>query len=266
MAVPTLPLTTTVVPNFSISEGLPSGPTISRIESPASNMLSSMVVLPMAWTTMVTVPASGLASAMVSGMRSPASSSRMMTNWPGFCFLAMRGALISNSLMPRAKGRAATIGNTGYPPLLILRRLSTGVCGIRHKEDGHSAQPKAGSADYRQNVVLSRLERNFLETDWVTNLQDESPDDYQQHPVRDKIGPARTRMMPNSPTLPLLPSAPGRSLLPDGRRGIAARRLFLALILVCAPALTVCAQDVSTNPAPSAGPNQTLPEIGRAHV
>src|ERR1035441_8667591 len=89
---------------------------------------------------MVTVPASGLASAMVSGMRSPASSSRTMTNWPGFCFLAMRGALISNSFMPRAKGRAATIGNTGDPPLLILLRVSTGVCGMRHNEGGHIAQ------------------------------------------------------------------------------------------------------------------------------
>jgi membrane-associated phospholipid phosphatase len=71
-------------------------------------------------------------------------------------------------------------------------------------------------------------------------------------------------MMPNSHILLLLPSPPRRSLLPDGRRGIAARRLFLALILLCAPALTVSAQDVSTNPAPSAGSNQTLPDAPSA--
>ena len=41
---------------------------------------------------------------------------------------------------------------------------------------------------------------------------------------------------------------------------MAARRVFLALILLCAPALTVSAQDVSTNPAPSAGSNQTFPD------
>ncbi len=112
IAVPTLPLTITVVPNCSISEGLPRGPTTSRMESPASSRLSSMVVLPMACTQMVMVPAWGSASAMVRGMRSPESSSRTMMNCPGRCFFAMRGALITNSLIFCARGRASTISNT----------------------------------------------------------------------------------------------------------------------------------------------------------
>ena len=102
IAVPTLPLTTTVVPNFSISEGLPRGPTTSRMESPVSRRFISMVVLPMACTQMVMVPALGSASAMVSGMRSPDSSSRRMMNCPGRCFLAIRGARITKSLILRA--------------------------------------------------------------------------------------------------------------------------------------------------------------------
>src|ERR1039458_9236908 len=133
MAVPTLPLTTTVVPNFSISEGLPSGPTTSRMESPAFSMLSSMVVLPMACTTMVTVPALGSASAMVSGMRSPQSSSRTMTNCPGRCLRAIRGALITNSLIPRANGRASTISNT-IPSTLD----SAGVCTLSLWHTSHT--------------------------------------------------------------------------------------------------------------------------------
>jgi len=54
-----------------ISDGFPSGPTMSRMESPVSRQLSSEVVLPTACTAMVTVPASGSEDLMVSGMRSP---------------------------------------------------------------------------------------------------------------------------------------------------------------------------------------------------
>src|SRR5580692_10874772 len=160
MAVPTLPLTMTVVPKFSISEGLPSGPTMSRILSPACSMLSSMVVLPMAWTTMVTVPASGLASAIVNGIRSPQSSRRTITNCPGFCLRAMRGALITNSLIPRAKGRASTMSYT-VPSALILRGHVHPVCGARHRAGGHSAQGRAKRSGRPSRVeAASAAKRN----------------------------------------------------------------------------------------------------------
>src|SRR5579863_2127046 len=112
MAVPTLPATIAAVPYSLISEGWPSGPTTSRIASPASRQLSNDVVLPTACTTIVIVPAAGSALLMVSGMRSLFSLMRRMTNWPGRCLRAMRGAAIVNCRILRPALRTFTILNT----------------------------------------------------------------------------------------------------------------------------------------------------------
>ena len=57
---------------------------------------SSLVILqeevPTFWMIRVMVPFSRSASAMVSGIRSPFSSMRTMTNWPGLCLRATCGA------------------------------------------------------------------------------------------------------------------------------------------------------------------------------
>ena len=56
-------------------------PTRSRIASPASSMLSSLVVLPMPWTMIVIVPLlRDRESAIVRGIRSPWACSRRITN------------------------------------------------------------------------------------------------------------------------------------------------------------------------------------------
>ncbi len=142
MAVPTPPPITTTVPNFSISDGLPSGPTTSRMLSPVFRELSRLVVLPADCTTMRMVPASGSECSMVIGMRSPCSYSLRITNCPGFCLRAMRGASITNRLMPGARNSACSILNM-FPHELPYRILS-GMLGqgavtqvTREREQDH---------------------------------------------------------------------------------------------------------------------------------
>ena len=85
--------TTLVVAFVALIVGFPRGPAKSRILSPLSNCESMWVVFPTTWKTMVTVPSLGSESTMVRGMRSPLSSTRRMTNWPGLRFLAISGAM-----------------------------------------------------------------------------------------------------------------------------------------------------------------------------
>src|SRR5205085_12400351 len=103
MAVPTPPPTTTTVPNLLISEGLPKGPTTSANTSPGRRACIRCVVLPTACTTMLIVPPAGSEFSIVSGMRSPCSLTRTMTNWPGFCSRAIREASITKRLIPGAR-------------------------------------------------------------------------------------------------------------------------------------------------------------------
>ena len=95
--MPTPPPITTAVPNRSISEGLPSGPTTSRIASPASSVFSWLVVLPIAWTTMVIVPRRDRSR---DGQRDPLAVLVEADDdeLPAFRVLAIRGASISNCL------------------------------------------------------------------------------------------------------------------------------------------------------------------------
>ena len=80
-AVPTPPPTHTACPRSMSSVGRPSGPAMSVIASPAwSCSTRSLVLLPTAWMTSVIVPASGSASAIVSGMRSAPGPRRTITN------------------------------------------------------------------------------------------------------------------------------------------------------------------------------------------
>ena len=95
MAQPTPPPTTQTFFLPSVSVALPRGPTKSCRQSPSFRWLSFSVVAPTVWTMMVTVPFSGSKSLIVIGIRSPFSSTRRMMNWPGWAFLATRGASIS---------------------------------------------------------------------------------------------------------------------------------------------------------------------------
>jgi membrane-associated phospholipid phosphatase len=79
-------------------------------------------------------------------------------------------------------------------------------------------------------------------------------------PQETRSGPARTLMMPNSSISPVLTTPRRLSPLPYAHWAVASHRVFLGLILLCAHALTASAQDVSTNPVPSNGFNQTLPD------
>ena len=94
-AAPTPPATQTTVPNLSMSEGKPKGPTRFNMESPASRQASLCVEVPTCMATRVIVPSLLSQSASVSGIRSPTSSTRITTNWPGLAFLATAGASTS---------------------------------------------------------------------------------------------------------------------------------------------------------------------------
>ena len=100
-ATPMPPPTQTTWPGGSpfaprMDVGLPSGPSTAERASPTFSLESFSVVAPTVWKMSVIVPLSGLASAMVRGMRSPSWSSTMrMMNWPGLRSWAMRGASTS---------------------------------------------------------------------------------------------------------------------------------------------------------------------------
>ena len=89
--------------------GNPQGPIKSAMESPALSLPSWTVDFPTSWKMRVIVPASGSASAMVSGIRSPSSLIRRTTNCPGFLFRAISGAAILNCFTAAARSLASTI-------------------------------------------------------------------------------------------------------------------------------------------------------------
>src|SRR5581483_1249076 len=85
------PMQQTLAPAW-MRVGCPSGPATSAIAAPRSSAFSLKVLLPTACTTSAIAPRAGSASAIVSGIRSPRSSMRTMTNWPGRRLRAMAGA------------------------------------------------------------------------------------------------------------------------------------------------------------------------------
>ena len=95
-ATPTPPPAQITVPNFSMCVGLPSGPTTSVMQSPALSLHSLTDDRPTRCTTMVMVPLSVSASAMVSGTRSPFSPTLTIMKLPALRLLAISGASISN--------------------------------------------------------------------------------------------------------------------------------------------------------------------------
>ena len=91
-ATPTPPPAQTTVPKFSMCVACPSGPTTSVMQSPSCNSHRRVDDRPTSCTTRVMVPATGSASAMVRGMRSPFSPTRTMTKCPALRDRAMSGA------------------------------------------------------------------------------------------------------------------------------------------------------------------------------
>ena len=69
---------------------------------------------------MVMVPRTRSLPAMVSGMRSPASSMRRMMNWPGRALRATAGACTSMSVTVSCSARFLTIWYMGSPFLLSV--------------------------------------------------------------------------------------------------------------------------------------------------
>ena len=94
-ATPTPPPAQITVPNFSMCVGLPSGPTTSVMKSPSLRLQSLVDDNPTSCTTMVMVPFSMSASAIVRGIRSPFSPTRTMTKLPALRLFAISGASIS---------------------------------------------------------------------------------------------------------------------------------------------------------------------------
>ena len=95
IAQPTPPPTTATFFKPSTSVGVPSGPTKSGTESPASFSSKAIVEPPTIWNMIVTAPVFSSHPAIVSGIRSPRSSARIIINCPAKAFLAMSGASIS---------------------------------------------------------------------------------------------------------------------------------------------------------------------------
>ncbi len=100
-AMPIPPPTITTVPKSSMCVGFPSGPARSQISWPGSSDESCFVVFPTTCTTSSIQPSSAFPSAIVSGMRSPASHVRRMMNCPALRFFAISGA---STLMRKTNG------------------------------------------------------------------------------------------------------------------------------------------------------------------
>ena len=94
-ATPTPPPAQSTVPNFSMWVGLPSGPTTSVMKSPSPRLHNLIEESPTRCTTIVIVPLSASASAMVSGIRSPFCPTLTMTKLPALRLRAISGASIS---------------------------------------------------------------------------------------------------------------------------------------------------------------------------
>ena len=117
MAQPTPPPMTATRCKPSVSVGFPRGPTKSGMLSPCCLWFSFSVVAPTIWKMMSTVPASRSYPATVRGIRSPLSSTRRMMNWPGWTFLATRGASMLMRVTEGFKGSFLTIRYMSRPPL-----------------------------------------------------------------------------------------------------------------------------------------------------
>ena len=124
MAVPRPPPMTHARRAPSSSVGLPSGPAKSSSASPAFSCARRIVVAPTAWNTMVTVPASGSHSFIVSGMRSPRSSMRSMMNWPGLILRAISGARTTMRVTSALSGSTRSMGYTASPSLFSDREAA----------------------------------------------------------------------------------------------------------------------------------------------
>ena len=85
--------------------------------SPGFIALSARVDLPTPWTISEMAPRLVSASAIVSGIRSPSSSSRTMTNCPGCRFRAMCGASTQNRTTSGASVSLLRIRCTAASPL-----------------------------------------------------------------------------------------------------------------------------------------------------
>ncbi len=72
-ATPTPPATHNTVPKFSMCDGMPRGPTTSRIQSPLLSLPISIVVFPTSWIKSVIMLLTLSVSAIVIGILSPFS-------------------------------------------------------------------------------------------------------------------------------------------------------------------------------------------------
>ena len=106
----------------------PSGPARSRIASPSFIAFSWRVDLPTPWTMIEIAPRVLSTSAMVSGIRSPSSPVRMMTNWPGLRLRAMCGPSIQKRTTSGARTSLLRIRCTGQTPLLQAHATADGDC------------------------------------------------------------------------------------------------------------------------------------------
>ncbi len=78
--VPKPPPISTAWPCSGRGTAAPSGPAKSRKTSPTRRALTSALVRPTCWTTIVIVPSARLKSVMLIGIRSPVSVTLTMTN------------------------------------------------------------------------------------------------------------------------------------------------------------------------------------------
>ena len=140
----------------SSSVGLPSGPTKSCSTSPGFICARRFVVAPTAWKTIVTVPASGSQSFMVSGMRSPRSSMRSMMNWPGLIFRAISGARTTMRVTSALSCSARSMGYTLPHPFSLIAHNKK-----QHLKNGAALGSKC-RALYQPN--LSRSVSNVFRT------------------------------------------------------------------------------------------------------
>ena len=123
--------------------------------SPARRRASRAVEAPTWEKTEVTEPAAASQSAMVSGMRSPSSAARRITNMPGSAASATSGACTVSTWRLGAIMRRSTTADHGPPfgslpgPSAAVTRTRSGPAGRRARAPSLSPAASPPQADTR---------------------------------------------------------------------------------------------------------------------
>src|SRR5581483_2369592 len=146
----------------SMRVGRPSGPATSASAAPRSSAFSLCVLVPTAWTTSAIAPPTGSASAIVSGMRSPRSSTRTITNWPGRRLRAIAGASIQKRTIDGERTSLSRMVYMSAAAALPENRQIAPMRALARKKRAGS-RPRTGRLPLVGGGTVDRGHRNSVE-------------------------------------------------------------------------------------------------------